>query len=207
MKLKKTLKKRQIEALIGNVGAWNRYMAWCRRKDRYFKVNLKGANLRKSNLFKANLSRVGLSRANLSGADLSGADLSGADLSGANLSGADLSGANLRKSNLFKANLSGADLSGANLSEADLSVSNLSGANLSGANLSGADLDFSSLPLWCGSLKMKTDSKQRKQIAYHLASLFVNSKEPLTDEEKQLLDAIKPYANRFHRMWECGRIV
>ena len=167
MKLKKTLKKRQIEALIGNVGAWNRYMAWCRRKDRYFKVNLKGANLRKSNLFKANLSRVGLSRANLSGADLSGA----------------------------------------NLSEADLSVSNLSGANLSGANLSGADLDFSSLPLWCGSLKMKTDSKQRKQIAYHLASLFVNSKEPLTDEEKQLLDAIKPYANRFHRMWECGRIV
>ena len=187
MKLKKTLKKRQIEALIGNVGAWNRYMAWCRRKDRYFKVNLKGANLRKSNLFKANLSRVGLSRANLSGADLSGADLSEADLS--------------------EANLSGADLSGANLSEADLSVSNLSGANLSGANLSGADLDFSSLPLWCGSLKMKTDSKQRKQIAYHLASLFVNSKEPLTDEEKQLLDAIKPYANRFHRMWECGRIV
>ena len=142
MKLKKTLKKRQIEALIGNVGAWNRYMAWCRRKDRYFKANLKGANL--------------------------------------------------RKSNLFKANLSGADLNG---------------ANLSGANLSGADLDFSSLPLWCGSLKMKTDAKQRKQIAYHLASLFVNSEEPLTDEEKQLLDVITPYANRFHRMWECGKII
>ena len=142
MKLKKTLKKRQIEALIGNVGEWNRYMAWCRRKDRYFKANLKGANLRKSNLFKANLS----------GADLSGADLSGADLS-------------------------------------------------------GADLDFSSLPLWCGSLKMKTDAKQRKQIAYHLASLFVNSEELLTDEEKRLLDVIKPYANRFHRMWECGKII
>ena len=162
MKLKKTLKKRQIEALIGNVGVWNRYMAWCRRKDRYFKANLKGANLRKSNLFKANLS--------------------GADLNGANLSGADLSGANLR-------------------------WANLSGANLSGSNLSGADLDFSSLPLWCGSLKMKTDAKQRKQIAYHLASLFVNSKEPLTDEEKRLLDVIKPYANRFHRVWECGKII
>jgi len=67
-------------------------------------------------------------------------------------------------------------------------------------------LDFSSLPLWCGSLKMRTDVKQRKQIAYHLASLFVNSKEPLTDEEKQLLDVIKPYANQFHRVWECGRI-
>ena len=162
MKLKKPLKERQIEALIGNIGKWNRYMTWCRRKDWYFKVNLKGANLSKANLFKANL-RV----ANLSDADLSGA-------------------------NLFKADLSGADLRY---------------ANLSGANLSGANLDFSSLPLWCGSLKMKTDAKQRKQIAYHLASLFVNSKEPLTDEEKQLLDAIKPYANRFHRMWECGRIV
>ena len=182
MELKKTLKERQIEALIGNIGAWNRYMAWCRRKDRYFKVNLKGANLRKSNLFKA---------------DLSGANLSGANLSVSDLSGADLSGANLIRANL----------SGANLSDADLSVSDLSGADLSGSNLSGADLDFSSLPLWCGSLKMKTDAKQRKQIAYHLASLFVNSKEPLTDEEKQLLDVIKPYANRFHRVWECGKII
>ena len=187
MKLKKPLKERQIEALIGNIGKWNRYMTWCRRKDWYFKVNLKGANLSKANLFKADLSEADLSKANLFKANLRVANLSDADLSGANL---------------FKADLSGADLSGADLSGADLRY-----ANLSGANLSGANLDFSSLPLWCGSLKMKTDAKQRKQIAYHLASLFVNSKEPLTDEEKQLLDAIKPYANRFHRMWECGRIV
>ena len=152
MRLKKPLKERQIEVLTGDIGKWNRYMAWCRRKDRYFKANLKGANLRKSNLFKA---------------DLRGADLRWADLSGA-------------------------DLRYANLSEADLRW---------------ADLDFSSLPLWCGSLKMKTDAKQRKQIAYHLASLFVNSKEPLTDEEKQLLDVIKPYANQFHRVWECDRII
>ena len=152
MKLKKTLKERQIKVLIGNIGKWNRYMAWCRRKDRYFKANLKGA-----------------------------------DLSGANL---------------IKANLKGADLNGANLSGA-----NLNGANLSGADLSGANLDFSSLPLWCGSLKMKTDAKQRKQIAYHLASLFINSEEPLTDEEKQLLDVIIPYANQFHRVWECGKII
>ncbi len=207
MKLKKTLKKRQIEALIGNVGAWNRYMAWCRRKDMYFKANLKGANLRKSNLFKANLSGADLNGANLSGADLSEADLSEADLFKANLSKAYLSGADLRWANLSGANLSGADLSGADLRWANLSGADLNGANLSGANLSGADLDFSSLPLWCGSLKMKTDAKQRKQIAYHLASLFVNSEELLTDEEKRLLDVIKPYANRFHRMWECGRIV
>ena len=172
MKLKKTLKERQIEVLIGNVGKWNRYMVWCRRKDWYFKANLSGANLRGAELSGVDLSEANLIKANLNGADLSGADLSGADLKYANLSGADLRG-----------------------------------ANLSGANLSGANLDFSSLPLWCGSLKMKTDAKQRKQIAYHLASLFVNSEELLTDEEKRLLDVIKPYANRFHRMWECGRIV
>ena len=197
MRLKKPLKERQIEVLTGDIGKWNRYMAWCRRKDRYFKANLKGANLSRVDLKGANLSRVDLREANLSGANLSGANLSGANLRRANLSGA----------NLFKADLSEADLSGANLRRANLSGANLRRANLSGANLSGADLDFSSLPLWCGSLRMKTDARQRKQIAYHLASLFVNSEEPLTDEEKQLLDVIKPYANRFHRISECGRII
>ena len=197
MKLKKTLKKRQIEALIGNIGKWNRYMSWCQRKESYFKANLSWADLSGADLIKANLKG-----ANLSGTNLSGANLSQADLRWANLSGANLSGANLSDANLIKANLSEANLRWANLNWA-----NLNWADLNGADLNGANLDFSSLPLWCGSLKMKTDSKQRKQIAYHLASLFVNSKEPLTDEEKQLLDAIKPYANRFHRMWECGRIV
>ncbi len=197
MKLKKPLKERQIEALIGNIGKWNRYMTWCRRKQWYFKANLSGANLSEADLSGANLSE-----ANLSGANLSGANLSEANLSGANLSEADLSGTNLIKANLSEADFRWADLSGANLSRA-----NLSGANLSWVDLSEANLDFSSLPLWCGSLKMKTDAKQRKQIAYHLASLFVNSEEPLTDEEKQLLDAIKPYANQFHRVGECGKII
>ena len=188
MRLKKSLKERQIEALIGgNIEKWNRYMTWCRRKQWYFKADLSGADLR--------------------WADLSGADLSRVDLSGANLSDANLFKANLIKANLNGANLNGANLKWADLSDTDLSDTNLSGANLSEANLSGADLDYSSLPLWCGSLKMKTDAKQRKQIAYHLASLFVNSKEPLTDEEKQLLDVIKPYANQFHRVWECDKII
>ncbi len=197
MRLKKPLKERQIEALIGNIGKWNRYMAWCRRKDWYFKANLS----------KANLSGVDLSGANLSGVDLNGADLSGVDLNGADLSKADLSEADLSGANLRWANLSEADLSEADLSGANLRWANLSGANLRWANLSGADLDFSSLPLWCGSLKMKTDAKQRKQITYHLASLFVNSEEPLTDEEKLLLDVIKPYANQFHRVGECDKII
>jgi uncharacterized protein YjbI with pentapeptide repeats len=168
---------------------------------------LSGANLSWANLSAANLSWANLSGANLSGADLSGANLSGADLSKANLIKADLRWADLSEADLRWADLSEADLSEANLSEANLSGADLRWANLSEANLSEANLDFSSLPLWCGSLKMKTDTKQRKQIAYHLASLFVNSEEPLTDEEKQLLDVIKPYANQFHRVDECGRIL
>ena len=80
MKLKKSLKEGQIEALIGDIGKWNRYVTWCRRKESYFKANLIKANL---------------SGANLSGADLSEANLCGADLSRANLSEANLSEANL----------------------------------------------------------------------------------------------------------------
>jgi hypothetical protein len=53
---------------------------------------------------------------------------------------------------------------------------------------------------------MRTDTKQRKQIAYHLASLFINSEETLTDEEKQLLEALKPFANQFHKVDECGKL-
>ena len=158
---KKSLKERQIEVLTGNVEKWNRYVAWCRRKQWDFK------------------------------ADLSKADLSKADLS---------------KADLRWANLSEADLRWANLSEADLRWANLSKADLSKADLSEADLDFSCLPLWCGSLRMKTDSRLRKQISYHLASLFVNSEETLTDEEKQLLEALKPYANQFHKVNECGKL-
>ena len=106
----------------------------------------------------------------------------------------------LTHADLTHADLRGADLRGANLRGADLR-----GANLRGANLTGANLDFSSLPLWCGSLKMKTDERQRKQIAYHLASLFVHA-ENVTDEEKALYSAIATYANGFHRVGECPEL-
>ena len=141
-----------------------------------------------------------LSGANLSGADLSGANLSGADLSRANLSGADLSRANLSGANLSRANLSRANLSRANLSEAYLSW-----ANLSGANLSGANLDFSSLPLWCGSLKANFDDRQLIQIAYHLVKAGLNSNNA-SEETKAELEKLIDLANKFHRVNECGFI-
>ena len=144
--------------------------------------------------------RAYLSWANLSGADLSGADLSWADLSWADLSGADLS----------RADLSGADLSRANLSRANLSVAYLSGADLSGADLSGADLsradlDYSVLPLWCGSLKANFDDRQLAQIAYHLVKAGLNS-DNASEETKAELEKLIDFANKFHRVSECGVI-
>ena len=123
-----------------------------------------------------------------------------ADLSGADLREANLSGANLRGANLHSANLRGADLRWANLR-----MANLSGADLSGADLSGADLDYSCLPLWCGSLKTNFDDRQLIQIAFHLVSAGLYSKNA-SEEAKAELSKLIDFANRFHRVDECGVI-
>ena len=114
----------------------------------------------------------------------------------ANLSGADLSGANLSR----------ADLSWADLSVADLSWADLSGAVLSLADLSRAEIDYSSLPLWCGSLSAQFDDRQIKQIAYHLVKAGLNSKNT-SEETKRQLRKIVDLANGFHRVSECGKII
>jgi hypothetical protein len=106
-------------------------------------------------------------------------------------SGADLSGANLSGANLSWANLSWADLSGANLSGA-----NLSRADLSGADLSGANLDYSQWPLWCGSLSAKLDTKQKRQLLYHVLAVA-----PEFRSEKLLAEA-----NKFHRIPEVPKL-
>ena len=139
--------------------------------------------------------RADLRWADLREVDLRWANLRGADLSGADLSGADLSGADLRW----------ADLSGADLSGADLRGADLSGANLRWANLCGADLDYSCLPLWCGSLKTNFDDRQLIQIAFHLVSAGLYSKNA-SEETKAELSKLIDFANRFHRVDECGRI-
>jgi uncharacterized protein YjbI with pentapeptide repeats len=100
---------------------------------------------------RADLRYANLRWANLQGASLIGANLQGADLQGADLQGADLQGANLR----------GADLRGADLQRADLQR----------ADLQYADLDYSCLPLWCGSKKMKVDTRIASQIAAHFCAL------------------------------------
>ena len=118
----------------------------------------------------------------------------------ANLRSARLSCADLRD-----ANLCNADLRDADLCDADLCCADLSNADLHGANLSGADLDFSCLPLWCGSLNANFDDKQLIQIAYHLVRVGLNSKNASESTKSELIKLID-FANRFHRVAECGKI-
>ena len=138
--------------------------------------------------------------ASLSLEDLRGASLRGADLSHADLSGADLSDADLRDANLKYANLRDADLTGANLRDADLTD-----ADLRGANLRDTNLDYSCLPLWCGSLEAHFDDKQLVQIAYHLVKSGLQSKNA-SEETKKELSKLIDFANKFHRVYECGEI-
>lgn len=143
-------------------------------------------------------------------ADLRFTDLRGANLRGANLQGANLRGANLQGANLYNADLRHANLQGADLFDANLRGANLYNANLQGAGLQGADLletymDYSCLPLWCGSLGADFDSRQLKQIAYHLVKAGLNSTNA-TDEDKRELSKLIDYANGFHRAQELGVI-
>ena len=110
------------------------------------------------------------------------------------------------RANLEGANLEGANLKWADLEGADLKGANLKGANLKWANLKGADLDYSCLPLWCGSLKANFDDRQLIQIAYHLVKAGLNS-DNASDETKAELEKLIDFANKFHRVDECGVIV
>ena len=118
---------------------------------------------------------------------------------------ANLERANLEGANLEGANLEGADLKGADLKGANLKWANLKWANLEGADLQGADLDYSCLPLWCGSLSAQFDDKQIIQISYHLVKAGLQSKNT-SEETKAELSKLIDFANKFHRVKECGLI-
>ena len=127
-------------------------------------------------------------------ADLRGVYLRGADLRDADLRYADLEAADLREADLTGADLKGADLKRADLREAVLEAAILQNADLRGANLNGANIDFSCLPLWCGSIGVKMDSKQLSQLVYH--AICNMDKEELNKFLENPLD----YANKFHRI-------
>ena len=182
---RKKITKEELEVFL------RKHKLWLGNDPKGEMANLRGADLREANLRWANLRGADLREANLSGADLRGANLRGANLREATLSWADLRGADLRVADLREADLSGADLSGADLRE---------------ANLSGANLDYSCLPLCCGSLGANFDDKQLTQIAYHLVKAGLNSNNA-SAEIKAELEKLIDFANNFHRVGECGKII
>ncbi len=123
----------------------------------------------------------------------------------ADLREVDLRKVDLRKVDLREANLRGADLRGADLRGADLRGADLYRVNLFDADLRGADLDYSTYPLWCGSLNMKIDKRIFCQLLYHT----VRAGKSVEDEEVQAFlnnpDVLK-LANQFHRVEECGKL-
>ena len=125
----------------------------------------------------------------------------------ANLQGADLRGVSLRGIDLRRASLQGVNLRGADLRGASLQGTELQGAALWRADLQGADLDFSTWPLWCGSLIAYIDDRIAIQLLYHLlcpvqASPYVSQEV----KERLLTDDLIDLANCFHRVEECGEI-
>ena len=79
-----------------------------------------------------------------------------------------------------------------------LELANFKGAKLSGADLRDANLDFCGWPLSCFSLGVKTSTRLRIQLCFHFLSLIKCSGNA-TEEEKQILGYLEPYANKFHR--------
>ena len=103
------------------------------------------------------------------------------------------------KKALLDYDLHRADLRRANLSGADLRRADLHRANLSRADLREADLDFSCFPLWCGGLHIKTDVRLAAQVAYHLCTMQCDDAEYIA-----MRNSILEFANKFHRVTECG---
>ena len=64
-----------------------------------------------------------------------------------------------------------------------------------------ANLDYSSWPLWCGALGVRVDARIARQLAYHLCRLDCDDPEFVAARA-----AIADFANRFHRVGECGKI-
>ena len=93
----------------------------------------------------------------------------------------------------------------ADLRDANLRNANLRFASLQNADLRGANLDFSCFPLWCGGLDMQLDDRQLIQIAYHLVRNGLHSKNASEETKKELAKLID-FANRFHRVNECGEV-
>lgn len=164
------------------------------------------ADLSRKDLHDMILTNLNLNNSNLLNSDLHNSDLRFTDLSNSDLHTSDLHNSDLNFSNLCKADLRGvnfrnADLRMANLNGADLRMAILWFTNISKADLRGADLDYSVFPLWCGSFDIIVDTRIAAQLAYHFCRLKCDDPEYI-----KARNAIVDFANKFHRVNECGKL-
>lgn len=151
--------------------------------------------------------RADLQRADLHGESLESVDLAGADLQHSDLRNAILRGTNLKSASLDHADLQHSDLRFAVLHHADLNCANLHRANLYRADMRGTNIDYASWPMRCGSLQAYIDDRIAIQLLYHTLSVVQHSPYVSEEVKKALLSAENvKIANRFHRVWECGKI-
>jgi len=85
----------------------------------------------------------------------------------------------------------------ANLQDANLRNADLRNADLQDADLRNANLDFSCWPLWCGSLGVKLDIKQKRQLLYHVLAVAPEFRTPKLLKE----------ANKFHRIPDVPKLL
>jgi hypothetical protein len=75
-------------------------------------------------------------------------------------------------------------------------------ANLREANLEKADIDFSCLPLSCGGLNWKIDTRIAAQLAYHFCSMKCDDPDFIKLKNNMLY-----FANQFHHVGDdCDKI-
>ena len=143
----------------------------------------------------AKLNEAQLNGAKLNDAKLNYAKLNEAQLNYAELNGAKLNGAKLNRAELNFAELDNAKLNEAKLNRAELNGAKLNRAELSRAELNGADLDFSSYPLYCGSLRIRKARRLFCQLAYHLATFTDIDDKDIQELKNSCL--FKKVANKF----------
>lgn len=79
---------------------------------------------------------------------------------------------------------------------------NFHGCELANANFISADIDYASLPMSCNSLHLTVDQRIAVQMAYHFCALNCDDPAFITAR-----NAILDFANTFHRVEECGKLI
>ena len=207
---RKKITQARFDAIMDEHVKWCASVSPCRRAD-LTNLDLRKINFRDYSLTAVDFRGSDLRGLNLEGRDLECADLRGACACGANLSQAKLVHAVLDHADLRRVRLDDSDLYGTSLQAADLRGSRIRCArfqltSLDGADLRGCDIDYSSWPLWCGSLRVKVDLKLGAQLLYHTLRALQSVKDPrvsaLLRDEKVLA-----LANEFSRVDDLGRPV